>query len=416
MTLVEFYDGVSIDNMASCLAMKPQRVIFLGENKQMQRQEAAYRRLLDEHKLQVSFEYRKINKNSIEQIVLTLSDIVETEESCAFDLTGGDDLVLVAMGIVFEKYRNTGKIQMHRFNIRTGSVYDCDCDGDVPSSEPINLTVKENIMLYGGCIVPFDGEKGTYPWIFSDDFISDLESMWEICKQNPGLWNSQIGTFAYISKSCTESAAELDIYANKRYIEDFMKKENSKFTWVNGLLNSFSKRGLVLNLIDDDDVVSFSFKNEQVKLCLTKEGTLLELMVLLYAMRAKDKDGTDKYSDAVNGVYIDWDSAIHDISDEEKDTENEIDVVLMKGLVPIFISCKNGYVDENELYKLNTVAEKFGGPYAQKVLVATYFGKSSVEGHKYFVQRAKDMKIQLIENVHELTQLEFEKKIKNILW
>ena len=72
-------------------------------------------------------------------------------------------------------------------------------------------------------------------------------------------------------------------------------------------------------------------------------------------------------------------------------------------------------MDENELYKLNTVAERFGGPYARKVLVASYFGKSSEEGHKYFVQRAKDMKIQLIENVHELSEEEFAKKIKNIL-
>lgn len=104
------------------------------------------------------------------------------------------------------------------------------------------------------------------------------------------------------------------------------------------------------------------------------------------------------------------------ITDDEKDTEHEIDVILMKGLVPIFISCKNGYVDGTELYKLNTVAERFGGPYAQKVLIATYFGKSTVEGHKYFVQIAKGMKVQLIENVHELSDETFAKKIKNILW
>lgn len=141
----------------------------------------------------------------------------------------------------------------------------------------------------------------------------------------------------------------------------------------------------------------------------------MELMVLILAKSVKDRDGAPKYNDAVNGVYIDWDSNIHDVTDEEKNTENEIDIVLMKGLVPIFISCKNGYVDESELYKLNTVAEKFGGPYAQKVLVATYFGKKSTESHKYFVQRAKDMKIQLIENVHDMSDDEFAKSIKNIL-
>ncbi|MBQ8762727.1 MAG: DUF1887 family protein [Clostridia bacterium] len=401
--------------MASCLAIKPDKIIFIGEKKPMKKQESVYLRFANAHGVDVEFGFKPINKNSVEQIVSALTEIVETEENCAFDLTGGEDLVLVAMGIVFEKYRSTGKIQMHRFNVRTGTVYDCDSDGVLPDTEPPKLTVKDNIMLYGGTVVSYNGNKGTYEWVFDDDFESDLKTMWDICKKNPGLWNSQIGTFSCISETCTKAMSQLEVSANKAHIEEVMNSQKHKYVWVSGLVKNFCRYGLIENLADDDDTVSFAFKNEQVKLCLTKEGTLLELMVLLHAKAAKEKDGSARYDDAVNGVYIDWDSTIHDISEEEKDTENEIDVVLTKGLVPVFISCKNGYVDETELYKLNTVSEKFGGPYAQKVLVASYFGKNSIEGHKYFVQRAKDMKIQLIENVHELSEEEFAKKIKNIL-
>lgn len=416
MTIVEFFDGVSIDNMASCLTIKPDKIIFIGENKPMKKQEDAYLRLIKSKGLEVILDYKPINKNSVEQIISVLTEIVESEENCAFDLTGGEDLVLVAMGVVFERYRSSGKIQMHRFNIRTGMLYDCDSDGLLPNIEQPKLTVSDNIMLYGGSIVSYNGDKGTYNWVFDDDFESDLKNMWDICKVNPGLWNSQIGTFSFIAESAHLENGELEVSADKTYVEELMKNQKYKFTWVPGIVKAFTKRGLITDVVDSIDVISFSFKNEQVKLCLTKEGTLLELMVLLYAKSAKEKDGTPKFDDAVNGAYIDWDSTLHDITDDEKDTENEIDVVLMKGLVPIFISCKNGYVDETELYKLNTVAEKFGGPYAQKVLVATYFGKNTVDGHKYFVQRAKDMRIQLIENVHELSEDAFSKKIKNILW
>ena len=416
MTIVEFFDGVSIDNMASCLAIKPNKIIFIGENKPMKKQEDAYLRLIKAKGLEVILDYKPINKNSVDQIISVLTEIVESEENCAFDLTGGEDLVLVAMGVVFERYRSSGKIQMHRFNIRTGMLYDCDSDGLLPNIEKPKLTVNDNIMLYGGRIVSYNGEKGTYNWIFDDDFESDLKNMWDICKVNPGLWNSQIGTFSFIAESNYLENGELEVSADKTYVEELMKNQKYKFTWVPGMVKAFTKRGLITDVLDSTDVISFSFKNEQVKLCLTKEGTLLELMVLLYSKLAKEKDGKPKFDDAVNGAYIDWDSTLHDITDDEKDTENEIDVVLMKGLVPIFISCKNGYVDETELYKLNTVAERFGGPYAQKVLVATYFGKNTVDGHKYFVQRAKDMRIQLIENVHELSEEAFSKKIKNILW
>lgn len=412
MTIVEFFDGVSICNMASCLAMKPDKIIFIGENKPIERQKEVYTRFVNSYGMQVEFAHRSINRNSVEQIVSVLTDIVENEENCAFDLTGGEDLVLVAMGIVFEKYRNTGKVQMHRFNIGTGRVFDCDKDGVLPDTEQPKLSVKDNIMLYGGCVVPFNGKKGTLDWDFSSDFESDLWVMWEICKTDPGLWNSLIGTLSYMVEA---DSTELAVSASKKHTEELMKRQKHKFAWISGLMKSFNRCGFITGLVDEDDYVSFTFKNEQVKQCLTKEGTVLELVVLLLAKKAKEKDGSLKFDDAVNGVYIDWDSELHGDSEKDKDTENEIDVVLMKGLVPVFISCKNGYVDDTELYKLNTVAERFGGPYVKKVLVASYFGKNNEDGQKYFVQRAKDMKIQLIENVHMLSEEAFAKEIKNIL-
>lgn len=412
MTIVEFFDGVSICNMASCLAMKPDKIIFIGENKPIEKQKAVYSRFISSYGMQVDLTHRPINRNSVEQIVSVLTDIVETEENCTFDLTGGEDLVLVAMGIVFERYRNTGKVQMHRFNIGTGRVFDCDKDGVLPNTEQPKLSVKDNIMLYGGCMVPYNGKKGTYNWDLNDDFVSDLRVMWDICKTDPGLWNSQIGTLSYMAGT---DNTELAVSASKTYTEELMKRQKHKFSWVPGLMKSFNRCGFITDLVDDEDFVSFTFKNEQVKQCLTKEGTVLELVVLLLAKKAKEKDGSVRFNDAVNGVYIDWDSTLHDVSDKEKDTENEIDVVLMKGLVPVFISCKNGYVDDTELYKLNTVAERFGGPYVKKVLVASYFGKNNEDGQKYFVQRAKDMKIQVIENVHILSEEAFAKEIKNIL-
>ena len=56
-------------------------------------------------------------------------------------------------------------------------------------------------------------------------------------------------------------------------------------------------------------------------------------------------------------------------------TANEIDFMLMKGLTPIFIPWKIGQVYDDELYKLESVANRFGGLYAKNVLIATYLGK-----------------------------------------
>lgn len=53
----------------------------------------------------------------MQTIIDALSMFVEQYDDCVFDLTGGEDLYLVASGIVSERYRDKN-IQMHRFNIR----------------------------------------------------------------------------------------------------------------------------------------------------------------------------------------------------------------------------------------------------------------------------------------------------------
>lgn len=415
MTVVEFFDGVSIENMASCLAIRPEKIIFIGEKKPMKKQEEIYRRFIFSYGLDAELDYRPINKNSVEQIVSVLIEIVENERNCVFDLTGGEDLVLVAMGMVFERYAGTGKVLMHRFNIRTGAIYDCDNDGTVPELVAPALSVKDNIMLYGGRVAGRNGKGEAYNWTFDEEFESDLKVLWEICKESPGVWNSQIGTIAFMAKKEETDTDLLGVTASKAHMKEFMKSKNRNFIWLSAILKVFNTYGFITDLEDNERLISFRFKNEQIRTCLTEEGTLLELMVLLFAKKSKGGDGLPVYDDAVNGVHIKWDPDIHDISDDEKDIENEIDVILMKGLVPIFVSCKNGYVDESELYKLNTVAERFGGPYAKKVLVMTYYGRNNTEAYKYFVQRAKDMKIQIIDNVDEMSQENFAKRIKNIV-
>ncbi len=414
MTVVELFDGVSICNMASCLVMRPERVIFVGESEPMERLKFAYKKVAENHGIEVDIGYEPINKNSIANIIEVLSKIVETEESCVFDLTGGEDLVLVAMGIVYEKYKNVKNVQMHKFNIASGKVYDCDSDGILPDAQPPELTVRDNIMLYGGSVVPYDGNKGTPDWFFDDEFVSDVKTMWEICRDNPGLWNVQIGTFKFMSENSAEGITALEFAADKNRTEEQMKKRKLKYVWNKWIVKRLCSAGFLIKMSDDDVAVHYMFKNEQVKRCLTKAGTVLELTVLLHAFDAKEKDGSKRFSDAVSDVFIDWDAELHEIDDEIKDTENEVDIILMKGLIPIFISCKNGYVDENELYKLNTVAAKFGGPNAKKALVTTYFGNEEDPGYKHFVQRTIDMKIQLIAGVHEFSEEKFAKRIKNI--
>ncbi|MCD7837637.1 MAG: DUF1887 family CARF protein, partial [Clostridiales bacterium] len=182
---------------------------------------------------------------------------------------------------------------------------------------------------------------------------------------------------------------------------------------LKGAFYPLERDGLIAGSYRDKTTFRFWFKDEQVKRCLSKAGTILELYIYLMASELTQKDGSRYYTDEMIGVFIDWDGVVHDETDFAVDTENEIDVVLMRGLVPVFISCKNGAVGEDELYKLRSVADRFGSAYAKRVLVGTTFGRGKTS-KEYLLERAKDMNVQVIEGVHEMTEEELKKRLREL--
>ena len=104
----------------------------------------------------------------------------------------------------------------------------------------------------------------------------------------------------------------------------------------------------------------FRYKNSSIKQLFWDSGSILEMYTFLMETR---RDGI---TDCRVGVHIDWDGVVH--NDGSRDVLNEIDVMSIEKNRPTFISCKIGSVDQMALYELETVANRFGGKYARKVL------------------------------------------------
>lgn len=412
MTTVEFFDRTPIENAISMLTTSPDKIIFIGDGKKTQKFIKKMNMFVQSKELKTEIAFKSINRNSLSDIVDTLSQIVESEEHCVFDLTGGDDLVLVAMGIVFQKYRDK-KIQLQRFNLNNYKVTDCDNDGVVEFEGIPKISVDENIMLHGGTIRYCDNPReGTYAWDYTEDFVSDIFAMWEISANEPGFWNTRIDILGKIDEYYNKSG-DLSVNFNLEKLTDRLNHNGIKYVSIRGLLNALAAKGLVSFVITDNDY-TITYKNEQVRLCLTTAGTILEHIVTVSLKNATDENNNSFFNDVKMGVHIDWDGTIHDKEEEKIDTKNEIDVLAIRGVTPVFISCKNGRVGDDELYKLETVANKFGSLYAKKILVATYINKSA-NSLKAFKQRATDMGIYIIENVHSMDAKLIAQKIKALL-
>ena len=418
MTYVEFFDKNSIENICACLCYAPNRVVLIGDNEALiNRYIKYYEEIFSSRGNNIEFLCKTVSKNRLDCIVTLLTEIVDTYDDCVFDITGGCEMYNLALGIVCSKYSGRA-LNIHRINLSNNMVYDCDKDGNTISNEMSALSISENVKAYGGKVVygDIEDEKATYLWALSDDFKKDIDLIWNICKKDVRYWNVQINVFDAMCNVGRKSEDGTTITASREAVERYLKKKGEKYKKAKGIISYLRKNGLITCFDDEttSDII-VSFKDDQIKKILTTAGKILELKTYLLAKDLKDKNGSPIYNDALNGVFIDWDGVLHDEKKEGiYDTENEIDVFLMHGAVPMFISCKNGFVDSNELYKLETVATRFGGDYAKKILVTTSLDSLGDKG-KYVRQRANDMKIKLVENVHELDDKAFAKKLNN-LW
>lgn len=393
MTVVEFFDKDSIENIVSTLLCYPDKVVFVGDNiKAMNRSIKKYQNIVESRGRNVEFIPISVTRNELEDIINKLNKIIEDYGEVEIDLTGGEDLYLVAAGVVFSTHPD--KVKLHRYNINNGVLYDCDADGNVINSNPDKLRVDENIAIYGGRIVyDYERAKGTHRWSFDKEFVSDVDIMWNICCNDHKTWNNVM------------KCLEFDENSEKHLGETKFMTYSATLNEVPDAVKSLKKYGLVDNIELKNGYLTFDCKNSQIKKCLSKSGQLLEIKTAIELLELNDL-GDEVVDDILTGALIYWDN------DDPNDSNvvNEVDVIVMNGLVPVFVSCKNGAIDVEELYKLNTVATRFGGKYAKKVLVATNDAES-------IRRRADEMHIKVVDNLITIDQdsKDFRRKIKSIL-
>ena len=408
MVYVEFFDKAPVKNICSCLAGTPERVYLLGYNeKQLQRHAQRYHRVFMERGSRIDFVPTLIPEYSLSALVKVISTIVNNEKECSFDLTGGDELALVAMGIASERFKSRG-IQMHKFNHGSNMIVDCDGDGklNMQTHTPA-LSVKENIQLLGGEVVFEDGQRGGTPnWKMTESFKQDIRATWDICRRARGnSWNKAISVLSNANKFSNESSCQ--VVAPMKEIKPFLKRLTKE--QGQSIFQELGKNKLA-KIKQNGSSFCVSYKSPQLKRLLSTPGLALEMICYLYALEARTKGGKRVYNDALNGVYINWNEDGSSKSLGKGKTSNEIDVIMMHGMIPVFVSCKNGKIDREELYKLSSVALKFGRDRSKKVLVITSLGNDPYSN--CVRQRARDMKITLIEP-QKISEEKFKRLIGN---
>ena len=228
--------------------------------------------------------------------------------------------------------------------------------------------------------------------------------MWRVCCASPRQWNYVITHLDQLRNIYCKKDALNVFLSTSALISSATESEVEQIKLILGLLSGF---GIIADYVDGDDGISFRYKNQQIFQCLKHAGTLLELYTAVVA-RAQFKDDERIYQDVLTGVMIGWNT-----EPGEKEVTNEVDVVMMNGAVPVFISCKNGDLEKEELFKLYTVASNFGGPYARMALVASSLHELGPKG-EHICLRAAELGIQVVDDVDNIEEADFGEILGNL--
>lgn len=428
MTIVELFDDKPINNIVGALAFSPEKIIYVGGISKKQfnskKKPVLEKYLWNKSLGGIEIEYMQVNRSSLSDIVLKLEFIYSTNTDLRFhvEVTGGEDLILIALGILCERHP---EIELYQISSKLRTIRSYSLSGDDGESLDVACSnmVRENLFLHGASIVHANGDDvlaGGFRW--TPDFLQDISVMWKIMcdgvdfrrdnrQSGPNQWNRVTAILAEIDK---EFAGRMDantIEIDKHYYNNVLSQYYD-VDLLYSYLNSFVRKGLIERRKEPQREI-YRFKNDQIRLCLTKSGLLLELKVYLICSELVRRRG----GDCLTSVTIDWDGDDNlgktdkylsdpDDPDSVINTINEVDVVCTCGLVPYFISCKNGKFTSDELFKLSSVAEQFGKGYGRKIIVATNLSSALQQSKNLILQRAADMGITIIDNVSEYSDEE----------
>lgn len=356
----EFLGNEPIENVITCMHYKVDKVVYFGYAEAIERMQKQTERFLKEDLGVGNVVFHPVEEDNLRMIMSLMKEKVKAELDAGnrvyFDITGGEDLILVAFGILSRELETP----MHYFNVAENRMIEMDDEVSTLLSRDVEprelpMTLELMVRMYGG-IINTRLHKSIKSLTAAE--TEDLERLYKIAKSHWEVWNP---------------------------LSDRIRKGNvpTKDYEFNRLIEELEKAGYI-KAINEDGHYHIKYRDENIKEIIWDGGSILELHTCLEMQKRSDE--------AMVGVHLDWDGVIHGEGGE--DVLNEIDVLALNGNIPTFISCKSGHLAAQSalhaLYELDTVARRFGGRYAKKILVVTH---DMSDAH---IQRGREMGIEIV--------------------
>lgn len=377
--LVEFYDRDYLDNIISLLHRKYDGVCFiLRKDEKVNKQESLSKFINDYFSLSVN--YVKVDSNRLENIVGELESILNEEDEYDFDVTGGCELLAVALGLLICKGKY--KINVHKYSVLTDEiVFNQGNNSTDYDLEDERALIEEVIALNGGKLI----NEEYYDY---DDnyFRNEVLRLWDAIKDLSNEWNR------FCSLTCEETS-------NRSYIKKIEKKND--YSYCMRVMHSLHKYNIVEKYEfykqSDKQYIRYTLSNKaKTNELYFKAGSALETYGALAVNECK------VFKDVHNSVEIDLNGII---TGRAADPRNEIDIMMLYRHIPVFVSCKNTQITKEYLYEIKVMAQQYGGKYATSMIL------SSRQALEPVVERAHQMGVILIDDISRYSLNELKEKL-----
>lgn len=390
--LIEFYDSEEpILNLLSCMALKPDVCVFLGEERI--RRQKSQRSLINPLKIaeiNTSLRFVAVNIFDFEEICTALNKLLEEyrDTRCIVDVCGGNDLLLLAAGMCCASYdveiishKPGGNFFSHIRGRHAGERQYYD----------IRLTQQQTLAMAGGELIRHGHVD---PDTLDGDMLRLIPEVFAVYRTHSDRWPQFVQYLQQTDDPRYWQSDETDIRAPKKIY-------CGRYPLIGDLsiLSDLSDVGVIKDIRINSSEYAFRYDSALMGAYLREVGIWLELY--LYAQMLKS--GLFDYVD-VNAV-VSWDDV-----DEAYETTNEIDLIAAAGIGRIFISCKTGVPDNDALNEIYTLSKRFGGRYSIPVLATMCDLKSEAPA---VFRRAVEMGIVVLDS-DDLYEAALYKKLKTL--
>lgn len=367
-TLIELYDEKPIENVLATEMFRPEELIMLCPPETVS--DKVLRESLGKY-----FEYRgcpvkitvvPVSLLDAAKVEKQLKTILDTHEDCAIDISGGTDASLFAAGAA------CGDTPVFTYSRKRNSFFEIQ---NAPFARnltcDVTLDTKACFLMAGGTLLP-----GREDNALLKDKLPQIDALFTIFRKYRRIWRRQI---AYIQMISSSEAGTLHAEGPRT-----VRVDHGTATAEEGMLRELSNAGLVRNLNVEHDSISFDFPDETVRFWLRDIGSVLELQVYRACLEA------GCFDDVVLSAVVNWEGGMT----QRNAVTNEIDVMAIQGITPLFISCKTSEIRTEALNELAILRDRFGGRGSRAMIVTS---APASRNRALMRMRAAELNIEVVE-------------------